>query len=88
MKTAIQCPNCQGNQVSSTAKTVQILLGVGIAAVGMGFLIPAMATAVGYYLFALPLSTVGVIGAYKSYSNPIVKSHCKQCNHEFEYITG
>jgi hypothetical protein len=88
MKTAIQCPNCQSHQVSSQGKTVQVLLGLGVATVGAGFFIPALATAVGYYLFALPLFTVGTIGAYQGYSSPIVKSHCKNCNHQFEYITG
>lgn len=85
MKTNIQCPNCQGKHVHTDHKTTQIFFGIGMLLLGIGFLIPAVTSAVGYYFFALPLCTVGSIRAYKGYYTPVNQAHCRDCNHQFEY---
>jgi hypothetical protein len=86
MKTDIQCPACSSKRVSTPAKTIQVIFGLTMAVVGIGFLVPALTLAVGYYLFSLPLFAVGSISAYKAHSHPVVKGHCKDCNHQFEYL--
>jgi ribosomal protein S27E len=85
MKTEIECPNCKSTRVRYSHKTVQIAFGVGMFIIGLGFLITALTHAVGYYMFALPLCAVGSIRAYRGYYSPALKSHCKDCKHEFEY---
>lgn len=86
MKTHIQCPHCQGQNIKTAGKTTQIVIGLAVAVIGIGFFVPALFTAVGYYLFALPLFTVGSIRAYKGYTDPVAKAHCHDCHHEFEYL--
>lgn len=85
MKTHVHCPHCQGHRIKTISKTTQIIIGLAIAVVGIGFFVPALFTAVGYYLFALPLFTVGAIRAYKSYSDPMGRAYCHDCHQEFEY---
>ena len=61
-------------------------IGLGMLVIGLGFLIPALATAVGYYLFALPLCTVVTILIYKGYTETITQVHCKECDQEFDCL--
>lgn len=86
MKSKVQCPHCQGERVSHHGKTTQIIFGLVMAVAGLGFLAAALTHAVGYYLFALPLCTVGSIRLYKGYHPPQVHMHCQDCDHEFEYM--
>jgi hypothetical protein len=86
MKTSIECPHCHSKKTNIYSKSIQIGIGLGMLVSGLGFLIPALATAVGYYLFALPLCTVGVILIYKGYTDTITQVHCKECGQEFECL--
>lgn len=84
MKTSAHCPNCQGKNISRTNKTTQVLFGIAMTIVGLGFLVYAVTTAVGYYLFALPLCTVGAIRTYKGYTYAHDHAHCMDCKTDFE----
>ena len=86
MKTSIECPHCHSKHVSSYGKSAHIAVGLGMLIAGLGFLIAALATAVGYYIFALPLCTVGTILIYKGYTDTVTRVHCKECDQEFECL--
>ncbi|QKJ30403.1 hypothetical protein HQ865_11760 [Mucilaginibacter mali] len=86
MKTNIQCPHCHGKHVNPEGKTTQIIFGLVMVIIGLGFLTAALTHAVGYYLFALPLCTVGCIRIGKSYYSHETHAQCEDCQHEFEYI--
>lgn len=86
MKAPSECPYCHSKQVSSSDKSTRIIFGSGMLVIGLGFLIPALAIAVGYYLFALPLCTVGTILVYKGYTDPVTRVHCRECDQEFECL--
>jgi len=87
MKESVKCPNCQSKNVSHANKKNQVVLGVIMAVIGCFFLFFALTYAVGYYMFALPLVTVGSIHAYEGYC--YAQSHvcCKDCDTEFEYYS-
>ncbi|MES2277529.1 MAG: hypothetical protein V4592_16005 [Bacteroidota bacterium] len=88
MKTDVQCPNCQGNHIKTATNTLQIVFGSILLIAGLGFLITAVTAAVGYYLFALPLCTIGSISIYKGRTDPLLHAHCKDCKHEFECLVN
>ncbi|GAB3926805.1 hypothetical protein [Mucilaginibacter myungsuensis] len=87
MKNQVECPHCRScKKVSRHSKLTQILIGLGVALVGFGFLIVAVTGVTGYYLFSLPLLAVGMIGAGKEYTSPYFKAHCHDCKKTFEYV--
>ena len=86
MKNAIQCPHCQSKKVSTGNKITQIVFGIVLAAIGAGFFVVAVTGAVGYYLFALPLLTVGTINTAKGYYSEEAHAECTKCHTKFECL--
>lgn len=85
MKTKVQCPNCQSKNIKSSNRKAQIMFAAAMMVSGAIFLFFALTTAIGYYLFALPLITVGIISTYKGYTYAQGHVQCNDCHTEFEY---
>jgi len=86
MKSTIQCPHCHSKKVSTGSKIVQIGIGIALTAIGAGFFVFAVSGVVGYYLFALPLLSVGTINTAKGYYSDQAHAHCTNCHTQFEYL--
>jgi len=86
MKTTKLCPHCHSKKVSTGSKIIQIGLGIAMAAIGSGFLVVAFTGVTGYYLFALPLLTVGTINTAKGYYSEETQAECTKCHTKFEYL--
>ena len=83
MKSSVNCPQCGGEHISVSRRSIHLLFSLGISVIGLGLLIPALSKTVGYYLFAFPLCLSGLIAAYKGIDSSMVSGHCMDCDYRF-----